>query len=252
MNVDLNNSEGMDFPNTMVQYGAPLFAPSGEELYMPQRLPMGSTIADDYSYIGGDGEFSNAKGKKKRKGGTLDEIIHCGKRPKITNSVKGHAWGRCVTDYHAGLGTVSPNDIKAHCGKKPFWIGKRRNVYNKCKADLLGAVKAKVIADRVALQAQQDATLRAEADRLALQATLANAQAIQSALVEKQKAIDNSLSKPEVAPSPTPADTIIDNTPKPAPKKKSNTPLIIGVSAFLLIGGFIAYKLIKGGQSNQG
>jgi len=245
MNLDLNNSDNVDFPNLMVRYNTPLFVPSGEELTAPQRLPIGSRLDDDYNYGFDGGEFSNAKGSPK--GGTLDEIIHCGKRPKITNSVKGHAWGRCVTDFHFGSGTVSPNDIKAHCGKRPFWIGKRRKVYNKCKADLLGAVKAKVIADRAALQAQQDSTAQAEADRLALQATLANAQAIQSSLVQQQNAMQTTA--PKSAPTPTPDNTTNDRPfIDPKPKSSSNTGLIIGIGALVLIGGFVTWKLIKNKQ----
>ncbi len=239
MSLDLSNSEKLnDVSNLTVRVGVKNYAPANDYIIEAGRLPMGEDIRDDNPY-GFDGEGQSNI--------TADERTACGKRPLITNSVKGKAWGRCITDFHADNGVASPAEIKTHCGKRPFFIGKRRNEYNKCKADLLTANKAKAAAVKAAKQAQIDASEQAQAKARALQmaADAAAATANQSKL-DAEALANQKANIPDTTSTPA-SNNNTNNYPSQGISKKSNTLLYagIGLGVLALIGAIVIVKRLR-------
>jgi len=126
--------------------------------------------------------------------------------------------------------TELESNIKTHCGKRPFFIGKRRKKFDKCKENLLASIASKEKAD----QDLENAKIKAQLEESQIKLT----EPKKSSTVPLQSTSRNEKKKKPSAPPPP-----------PPPKKKSYTGLIIGVSAFILIGGFVTWKLIKNRQA---
>jgi hypothetical protein len=95
-----------------------------------------------------------------------------------TDGSDADAYVKAGTQVIGALSNISKNKtpksdleiaIKDHCGKRPFFTGKRRKTWNKCKADLIASI------DKAKAEAEKTAATQAQA-----QATQAQAQAIQA------------------------------------------------------------------------
>ncbi len=129
-------------------------------------------------------------------------------------------------------------DVSAHCGKRPFFIGKRRNKFNKCKADLIDSIanNQKKSTDATA----PDAANSANASNKEMIDNQVNAQiqaaklelAQKEALLKAQLLASQNTKKQVVKPS-----TILGMS-KPA--------FWIGLSVLVIgIGSLVTYKIVK-------
>ncbi len=142
-----------------------------------------------YGFDGYDG-YSNIKGA------TPDEKGACGRRPLITNSVKGKAWGRCVTDFHVrdNQSTDVSASLKKACGRKPILHNTSKGMkFASCEKNYNAKVLAKGFAEDLArqkvAQAAQAAADLASAKSAELAAKLAkdSAEALAKSEAEAQR-----------------------------------------------------------------